>query len=223
MPVTEIPSVPARNSTLSAEDLSTELGYPVKPVSWLPGFFALPDSNIAHTEIYKSGRVCSGGGLIGRNEVADTGLCFKIQGMDVSSGVAVAALSILSGDHVLDLCCAPGACSFISLAVQNSSWRAHVGGKLAMMSDLVGDRGTVTGVDISADRLSVCKSVVHKHKLPRAVCVARLSFSVSLIPWTALICRRRYVLHGRRAVECALLPRAAALLDTGAGASARVG
>ncbi|OQS03953.1 hypothetical protein THRCLA_03764 [Thraustotheca clavata] len=51
-----------------------------------------------------------------------------------------------ASDHVLDLCCAPGA-------------------KLAMLADVIGKHGSVTGVDYSKSRISACKSVMHKYEL----------------------------------------------------------
>ena len=37
---------------------------------------------------------------------------FQIYGIDAASGAAVSALNISAGDHVLDLCAAPGKSSF---------------------------------------------------------------------------------------------------------------
>jgi 16S rRNA C967 or C1407 C5-methylase (RsmB/RsmF family) len=73
-----------------------------------------------------------------------------IYGMDITSAVAVAALSISPNDHVLDLCCAPGA-------------------KTCYISELLGTSGTgtVTGVDLSKERLSICKSLARKYKLEK--------------------------------------------------------
>jgi 16S rRNA C967 or C1407 C5-methylase (RsmB/RsmF family) len=51
-------------------------------------------------------------------------------GMDASSAVAVAALDVSAGMHVLDLCAAPGA-------------------KLGLLADVMQRRGTLTGVDVS--------------------------------------------------------------------------
>nr|CAG8483772.1 7254_t:CDS:2 [Entrophospora candida] len=80
-------------------------------------------------------------------------LSFLIIGIDLSSGVAVYALDIQPNDHILDLCCAPGA-------------------KLCMISNiLAGDNkgfGTITGVDISQNRLSTCRSLIKKHKINHA-------------------------------------------------------
>ncbi|RUS23894.1 hypothetical protein BC938DRAFT_474447 [Jimgerdemannia flammicorona] len=66
--------------------------------------------------------------------------------MDVSSGVAVHALELNPDDHVLDLCCAPGA-------------------KLCMIANLLASgTGTVTGVDISPHRAATCRSLVRRYK-----------------------------------------------------------
>ncbi|KAJ3331727.1 hypothetical protein HDU76_002390 [Blyttiomyces sp. JEL0837] len=113
-------------------ELSTELGTPVEPVTWLPGFYSLNgDVKIVNCKAYIQG---------------------DIYGMDISSGVAVHALDIQPNDHVLDLCCAPG-------------------GKMCLMGDLQGDSidvvGTVTGVDISRQRIYTCKSLLRKYKMRR--------------------------------------------------------
>jgi len=73
----------------------------------------------------------------------------KIYGIDISSGFAVRALDPKPGEHVLDLCCAPGA-------------------KLAYISDLVGEEGSVTGVDVSRDRLNSCKALARRYDLKNA-------------------------------------------------------
>lgn len=57
----------------------------------------------------------------------------SIYGIDASSGAAVLALDPQPGEHILDLCCAPGA-------------------KLCMIADLLGREGSVTGVDVSKVR-----------------------------------------------------------------------
>ena len=70
-------------------------------------------------------------------------------GMDVSSAIACSALEISPNDHVLDLCCAPGA-------------------KSRYIADLMGEgHGTITGVDISKSRLSIAKNLLRKRKLER--------------------------------------------------------
>ncbi|GAM19353.1 hypothetical protein SAMD00019534_025280 [Acytostelium subglobosum LB1] len=73
----------------------------------------------------------------------------EIYGMDASSGAAVLALDPQPGDNVLDICCAPGT-------------------KLSLISDVMKGQGTVTGVDISMQRLASCKTVLKKYKIPNA-------------------------------------------------------
>lgn len=72
----------------------------------------------------------------------------RVYGMDVSSGAAVAALLSnqrgIRNVRVLDLCCSPGL-------------------KLCMTADLLHPSSTVVGVDISEERLAVCKSIVKKY------------------------------------------------------------
>lgn len=107
-------------------DIESELQCKIKRVDWLPGFFAIPPHiQIASSKVYKSG---------------------KIYGMDAASGAAILALNILPGDHVLDLCAAPGA-------------------KLCMISDLLGSSGTLTGVDIAKHRLAACRTMLQKYEL----------------------------------------------------------
>ncbi|KAK9142214.1 hypothetical protein Syun_011614 [Stephania yunnanensis] len=95
-------------------------------VEWLPGFFAIP----AHVQIAGSKSYRDG----------------KIYGMDAASGAAVMALNVSAGDHVLDLCAAPGA-------------------KLCMLLDILGDSGSVTGVDIARHRLAACRTMLQKYAL----------------------------------------------------------
>jgi len=64
--------------------------------------------------------------------------------MDAASGYAVRLLGVEPGDHVLDLCCCPG-------------------NKLLAIADAVRLQGSVTGVDISSDRLNVCRKLLQKH------------------------------------------------------------
>ncbi|KAJ2375819.1 hypothetical protein IW150_002332, partial [Coemansia sp. RSA 2607] len=68
----------------------------------------------------------------------------QVVGMDISSGIAAYALDCHAGDNVLDLCCAPGA-------------------KLLLLAELVGPRGSVTGVDVADHRLATCRRLVAKH------------------------------------------------------------
>ncbi|KAF7729681.1 hypothetical protein EC973_004054 [Apophysomyces ossiformis] len=72
----------------------------------------------------------------------------KVFGIDLSSAIAVEALEIEKDDHVLDLCCAPGA-------------------KLCMIANLLGEEGTgtVTGVDLAAHRLATCRSLLKKYRV----------------------------------------------------------
>ncbi|KAL1525040.1 hypothetical protein AB1Y20_019913 [Prymnesium parvum] len=72
-----------------------------------------------------------------------------IYGIDVSSGAAVLALGVKAGEDVLDLCCAPGA-------------------KLCALADAMGGEGTLTGVDVSAERLASCRTLCQKYGLANA-------------------------------------------------------
>lgn len=67
-----------------------------------------------------------------------------LYGIDVSSGAAVAALEVQEGDDVLDLCCAPGA-------------------KLCALADALQLSGTLTGVDVSEERLAACRTLCVKY------------------------------------------------------------
>jgi 16S rRNA C967 or C1407 C5-methylase (RsmB/RsmF family) len=101
----------------------------LRTMSWFPSFFSL-DSQVK----------------ISNNSLYKNGLAY---GMDIASGVTCHALDIQPSDHILDLCCAPGA-------------------KLCFLFDLLGKgTGTVTGVDISKHRLYTAKSIVQKYKLDR--------------------------------------------------------
>ena len=75
----------------------------------------------------------------------------EIFGIDIASGVAVNCLEIQPDDAVLDLCCSPGA-------------------KLLYIADLIGNdgKGSVTGVDISTNRLLICKNLIRKYKVRKA-------------------------------------------------------
>ncbi|GAB2279460.1 hypothetical protein Dimus_014099 [Dionaea muscipula] len=108
------------------EEIESEINCKLSEVSWLPNFYSLPPHvQIASTEAYRRG---------------------KIYGIDASSGAAVMALNISPGDHVLDLCAAPGA-------------------KLCMMLDLLGDTGSVTGVDVARHRAAACRTMIQKYNL----------------------------------------------------------
>ncbi|XP_019446890.1 PREDICTED: multisite-specific tRNA:(cytosine-C(5))-methyltransferase trm4b isoform X2 [Lupinus angustifolius] len=108
------------------EEFEAEMKCKVEKLEWLEGFYSLShDIQIAGSRAYQEG---------------------KIYGIDASSGAAVTALHISPGDHVLDLCAAPGA-------------------KLCMILDLVGDSGSVTGVDVARHRLAACRTMVQKYAL----------------------------------------------------------
>uniref|UniRef100_A0A7N0V4D5 SAM-dependent MTase RsmB/NOP-type domain-containing protein n=1 Tax=Kalanchoe fedtschenkoi TaxID=63787 RepID=A0A7N0V4D5_KALFE len=108
------------------QEIEAELGCDLKKVEWLPYFYSLPPHvQIASSKAYREG---------------------KIYGIDAASGAAVAALGIVEGDHVLDLCAAPGA-------------------KLCMMLDLLGSSGSVTGVDVASHRLAACRTMLRKYAL----------------------------------------------------------
>ncbi|GMF13326.1 unnamed protein product [Phytophthora lilii] len=118
----------AANLAREAATDEAEEAKPIVPeaVPWLSGFFSLPSSApLARVDLYRSG---------------------QLYGIDISSGFAVSLLDITPGEHVLDLCCAPGA-------------------KLTMIADLLQLRGSVTGVDFSRSRLGACKQLVHKYQL----------------------------------------------------------
>ncbi|XP_024400981.1 uncharacterized protein [Physcomitrium patens] len=104
-------------TSLDIPELEEELGLKLSPLAWLPNFFSLPpQAQIASTQAYQLG---------------------KLYGMDAASGAAVAALEISSGDHVLDLCAAPG------------------------------DSGSLTAVDIARPRLAACRTMLLKYGLGR--------------------------------------------------------
>lgn len=74
--------------------------------------------------------------------------------MDVSSGAAAAALLLgipvtASNARVLDLCCSPGL-------------------KLCTIADYLVSSATVVGVDVSEERLAVCKRIVKKYHVDPA-------------------------------------------------------
>ena len=70
-------------------EVERELGSPLQPVPWLPGFYSLPGSvTLSSCSAYRRG---------------------EMFGIDAASGAAVVALQIRPSDHVLDLCAAPGA------------------------------------------------------------------------------------------------------------------
>ncbi|QCD82079.1 ribosomal RNA small subunit methyltransferase B [Vigna unguiculata] len=108
------------------EEVEAEVKCNLENLEWLPGFFSLPPHvQIAGSRAYREG---------------------KIYGIDAASGAAVMALEVSPGDHVLDLCAAPGA-------------------KLCMILDLLGDSGSVTGVDAARHRLAACRTMLQKYML----------------------------------------------------------
>ncbi|XP_048128582.1 rRNA (cytosine-C(5))-methyltransferase NOP2C isoform X2 [Rhodamnia argentea] len=77
-------------------ELEGELACEPERVDWLPGFYSLPPRvHIAGTKAYREG---------------------KLYGIDAASGAAVSALSITEGDHVLDLCAAPGSVTGVDVS-----------------------------------------------------------------------------------------------------------
>ncbi|KAI9177959.1 hypothetical protein LWI28_021067 [Acer negundo] len=108
------------------EEIEAEIKCKLERLDWLQGFYSLPpDFKIANSNAYKQG---------------------KIYGIDAASGAAVSALDVSVGDHVLDLCAAPGA-------------------KLCMILDILGDSGSVTGVDVARHRLAACRTLLQKYAL----------------------------------------------------------
>lgn len=100
----------------------------------LPNFYQLPGKyKIQPTKAYKNGQV---------------------YGIDLASGVAVYCLGLKETDHVLDLCAAPGAklCLIADLIAQKKNKNSQKG-----------KQGTVTGVDISTQRLNVTHNLVQKY------------------------------------------------------------
>ncbi|KAK3183769.1 hypothetical protein Dsin_031055 [Dipteronia sinensis] len=113
-------------SEAQLEEIEAEIKCKLERLVWLQGFYSLPpDFKIANSNAYKQG---------------------KIYGIDAASGAAVSALDVSVGDHVLDLCAAPGA-------------------KLCMILDILGDSGSVTGVDVARHRLAACRTLLQKYTL----------------------------------------------------------
>ncbi|KAG8086729.1 hypothetical protein GUJ93_ZPchr0010g7955 [Zizania palustris] len=107
-------------------EIESELKCRLDKVSWLPDFYAIPpEVHIAGSKAYQQG---------------------KIYGIDAASGAAILALDVKPGDHVLDLCAAPGA-------------------KLCMLADMLGGTGSLTGVDVAKHRLAACRTMLQKYSL----------------------------------------------------------
>ena len=117
--------------------LRTEAG--AKPLPWCPPHdphrvWALPAAfRLAPWPPYRAGRV---------------------YGMDAASAAAVWALGPQPGEHVLDLCCAPG----LKLSA--------IADALAGAAGAVGG-GSLTGVDVSRARLAVARKVAVKYRVGR--------------------------------------------------------
>lgn len=109
----------------------------IQPVGWLPKEFQFyqlsSDINISNSKYYRQG---------------------IIYGLDISSAVAVFALNPNPGEHILDMCCAPGAklcliADYIQIISQKNRLKHNF---------------YLTGVDVSIDRLNTCKSLLKKYK-----------------------------------------------------------
>ncbi|KNE67060.1 hypothetical protein AMAG_12135 [Allomyces macrogynus ATCC 38327] len=150
---------PGRSVTL--DDLRRDLGTTtVAPVVWAPGFYSCP----AHVRLVGSALYQAG----------------TVLGMDASSSLAAHALSLTPSDHVLDLCCAPGA-KLVYLAQALHGTQS------------VPFEGTVTGVDVSKDRLATCRSLLKKHKIvnARLFCADGTTFSALAPVWGVAVLNKR--------------------------------
>jgi len=112
----------------------------------LPSFLSLfADVQIADKDVYRRG---------------------AIYGMDLASGVSVLALDPQSGEHVLDLCCAPG--NKLAMLADLMHQRANVAanatndGKVDASSSL--NFGSVTGVDWNYQRLAAARTLIRKYR-----------------------------------------------------------
>ncbi|KAG0264937.1 hypothetical protein BG011_005859 [Mortierella polycephala] len=147
--VTDLPRYvrlnPDPHLTITPQDLEMELGTKVEPVPGLEAFCRLSGHiKLRNTKAYIEGRIF---------------------GMDLSSGIAVYALDVQPGEHVLDICCAPGAklCMIAGLLTNSGHVRSDRSrASNALQMDIT---GTVTGVDISPHRLSTCRSLLKRHRL----------------------------------------------------------
>lgn len=108
------------------QEIESEINCKMEQLNWLPGFYSIPPHvHIARSKAYQQGKVreresnqsssilMSKPSLIPSSSLWD-GL-FQMYGIDAASGAAVSALGISPGDHVLDLCAAPGHHSLHSL------------------------------------------------------------------------------------------------------------
>ncbi|KAM0919368.1 hypothetical protein ACQ4PT_008277 [Festuca glaucescens] len=132
---------PGMDSRMVTE-IETELKCDLTKVSWLPDFYAIPpEIQIAGSKAYQQG---------------------KIYGIDAASGAAILALDVQPGDHVLDLCAAPG---FLFRDVLTSHLYYMQGAKLCMLADMLGSTGSLTGVDVAKHRLAACRTMLQKYSL----------------------------------------------------------
>ncbi len=85
----------------------------------------------------------------------------RVYGMDAASAAAVWALDPQPGEHILDLCCAPGLkLSAIADAMGAASEEGAGGGA-------GGGAASVTGVDVNRARLQVARKVAVKYRVGR--------------------------------------------------------
>ena len=110
------------NSLRLRSSTTTQIG---SAVSWLPGLRWLPS---CHATVRGSAQYAAG----------------EVYGIDAASATAVAVLDPQPGEHILDLCCAPGA-------------------KLCLIAELMELRGTLCGVDVSRARLGATATLVQRH------------------------------------------------------------
>lgn len=97
----------------------------------IPNFFSIPESvKICNLAPYIEGNV---------------------YGIDFSSAAVVMALNPKSNEHILDLCCCPGAKLMF------------IGDLMKIESDKI--EGSLTGVDINSKRLGICSSLLKKYGL----------------------------------------------------------
>lgn len=125
--VTDLPRYvrlnPDPHLTITPQELECELGTRVEPVPGLEAFCRLDGSTKlrncqAYVRSLKKSQTCSrvstytfffaNHGSTLAKMVDHRYKDGRIFGMDLSSGIAVYALDVQPGDHVLDICCAPG-------------------------------------------------------------------------------------------------------------------
>lgn len=118
------------DAMIGLNEIQSDLSCKVETCSEFPLFYRLippySKSAISNSSLYRAG---------------------KLIAMDLSSGLAVKYLGVVEGDHVLDLCCAPG-------------------NKMTLAALMTKSSGSVTGVDISKSRLSIARAIVKKYKPP---------------------------------------------------------